>query len=93
VGKAKYKTVAEIADIVKKQIDIYRNNTSKKDKVIEVLRTIFDIDAELRGVVIDEDVFKAAFKSSLRKRRMAVLKKLLYSLDEATYQKVDFEVK
>ena len=93
MGKIKFGTVAEIADFVKEQVEVYRKFPAKKDEVVEALRPIFSIDFDPWKTVIDGGEFLSAFKSSLGKKRMGFLKELLYTLDEATYQKVDFTIK
>ncbi len=87
-----FSTIKEIIDYVKPRTEQFKQYPSKKSKIIEELRPIFQEDATPWGLVIEYNKFVPSFRDALGKKRRVALKKLLYELDYNHYKDVDFDI-
>lgn len=83
-------TVDKIAKYTQKEVTKYRQLPSKKLEVVGRLSPLFSAEATAWAKVIDMGKFRNSFTRVLGKNGMKALKKLLYELDKAKYQEIDF---
>jgi hypothetical protein len=83
-------SVSEVTQKVKGIIRVYRDDPSKKQQVIEMLRPLFSTNSEAKKKIIIDNEFRAGFRQRLGKRNMSVLKTLLLILDNDHYKNVIF---
>jgi len=87
-----FSSVSEITQRVKRIIQVYREDPSKRQQVIEMLRPIFSADSEAKKIIIYKNEFRTVFVQRLGKKGMSVLRELLLTLDNDHYKSVDFFV-
>jgi len=86
----KLATVEEITEYVKIIIDHHCQYPSRAKHNVEKLELLFNADAYVWKEVIQDEKFNASFINALGKRRMKVLKKMLYRIDKAHFKNISF---
>ena len=85
-----FTTAGNISKYVKKRIDRFRNDPSKKDEVVNELKEVFSNDSPYRIKVLDGNEFVVVFRNILGKKRLLKLMIILNEIDPKRFKEIEW---
>ena len=83
----RYLTTNEFAKVIKQIIDDYWKLNFSKEQMLDKIAALFS-DADNRGLALRGARFSVTFAKVLGKRRIAVLKEILMTIDPVLYNEL-----